>query len=398
MNNKKKTYNTLCVGGITINIGENCIDEIKQTFRLHNYQNVLIITDKGIISNQLLDYVLKPVKELNMSFYIFSNTQPNPPLSQVEEVVSLVRQLKSDVLIAMGGGSVIDLAKAAGIMATNEGHLSEYIHSLPAPRVFIRESLPLYTVPTTSGTGSEVTQYAVITDTSASQKITIGSPLLVSKSVFLDPRLTLSLPPAITASTGIDALAHALEAFTSERIIHAPGSSVISDALALKALDLILEFLPKAYVNGTDMEARKEMMLGSTTAGLITQAGSGAAHGLSHCLTSRFGIPHGEAIGALLPSVMRFNLSECRNRYEIIARSCKCIISKYGINATAENLIDYIEGLLKTLHQHPLSYYISDASLLDGLLEEACADKCTVINACPVHLQDAYAIYHSSYK
>ncbi|MBQ6334590.1 MAG: iron-containing alcohol dehydrogenase [Erysipelotrichaceae bacterium] len=379
------TFNTLSIGGVVIHIGVGSYKKLIADMDICH--KILFVTDQGIISHQLHKAILSCLDENHLSYVIYDKTLPNPPLCQVNEVLELIAKENCEAILAMGGGSVIDLAKAAGILYTNGGELSEYIHSALNPRKFTKTALPLYSIPTSSGTGSEVTQYAVITDENTREKITIGSPLLVSKETALDPFFTLSMPASVTANSGIDALAHALEAYTSDRIINAKGSTLISDTLCLEAIRLILNNLPKAYHNGNDREARLNMQVASTMAGLITQAGSGAAHGLSHILTSRFDIPHGAAIGALLKNVLEYNLPVCKDRYEKIARYC-------GFS-NAEGLIDQITSLLKEINIKPLGAYINEEDI-ETITPIALTDKCTIINARKLNLENISEIYRKS--
>lgn len=392
-----KSYNTLCIAGMKIHIGVNSVSEIKNIIDSYEYQNIMIITDSGVVKNHLLDYLLPILDDTNAAYQIYSDTMPNPPIEQVSDVVSLLTQNKSDLIIAIGGGSVIDLAKSANLIKTNSGEFYDYIHTAEKQQVAVKPLIPLISIPTTSGTGSEVTQYAVITDTEKACKLTIASPALVSREVCLEPRMTLTLPKSITVSTSIDALAHAMEAFTSNRVIHAPGSVVISDTIALKAIDMILANLPLAIQNGQDMEARKNLMLASTMAGLVTQAGSGAAHGLSHSLTTHFNIPHGDAIGALLYEVIRFNAEKVTWRYETIGNSCDSIRHLYEAPVTIDGFLAFIKAFLHSIDIKPLRHYINRVEELNLIYEDALHDKCTQINARALTLTDVKNIYLSSY-
>ena len=236
-----RTYNTICIGGVSIHIGTGSYLQLRED--LSDCRSVLVVTDQGIVSNGLLDCITDLLADMGLRVSVYDRTLPNPPLRQVGEVLGLLREDGCEAIVAVGGGSVMDLAKVVGMLHTNGGDLREYVHSQASPRHVRVAPLPLYSIPTTSGTGSEVTQYAVITDEESREKITVGNPLLVSRAVYLDTRFTVSMPPSVTANSGIDALAHALEAYTSRRIIDAPGSSVISDTLALKAIKLVWENL-----------------------------------------------------------------------------------------------------------------------------------------------------------
>jgi alcohol dehydrogenase len=212
----------------------------------------------------------------------------------------LAREVDAQALVALGGGSVIDVGKAVGLLITNGGRYADYQW---AGRPITRPILPLVAVPTTAGTGSEVTKVTVIEDTETRFKKGVLSPHLFARAAVLDPALTVSLPAHLTAATGVDAFGHALEAFVGRR------ASPITDALALDALRRAWQHLPRATQQGDDLQARREMMLASVVAGLaFDQSGLGIIHSLAGPVAGRYGLHHGLCIGLLLPQGLAYNL------------------------------------------------------------------------------------------
>ena len=234
--------------------------------------------------------------------YIYSNVSPNPDVSEVNECAKILRENNIECIAALGGGSVIDLAKAASIMADD---ISEYMNGKKVDKA----ALPVIAIPTTAGTGSEVTCVSVISDRKTGRKLPIVSEKFYPEYAVIDPGFTYSLPKKITASSGIDVLCHAVEGYWS--INHQP----ICDSLAYHAAELVFEYLPRAYKNGNDKEAREKMTEASVIAGLsFTLPKTSAPHACSFPLTSIYGIPHGEACALTLDHFIKINKEDIRTR------------------------------------------------------------------------------------
>ena len=255
----------------------------------------------------------------------------------------LIVSEKLDGVIGIGGGSSIDASKAMSMLSVHEGSIVDYEYGL---KPITKRGPEIYIVPTAAGTGSEVTFWSVITDQKKHRKFDVGSPFMASAVSFVDPELTYSLPKHITAATGMDGLCHAIEAYTTK------GASLLTDTLALKAIELISANLVDVYNNGTDKTARKKVMLGSTIAGLaFSNSGLGAVHGLTAPLGGHFNIPHGVANAILLPIVMDFNKEAVRERYENIAKA-------FGLSDTsAEALINHVQTMNNLMNIPALSEF-----------------------------------------
>ena len=263
-------------------------------------KRLLLLSDPGLQTLGLVDQIAGGLRTDGYETATFAQVQSNPTVGDVEAVVALASELDAQALVALGGGSVIDVGKAAGLLLTHGGSYADYQwHGRP----IIRPILPLIAVPTTAGTGSEMTKVTVIEDKETRFKKGVLSPFLFARAAILDPALTLSLPAHLTAATGSDVFGHALEAFVGRR------ANPITDALALGALRRAWQYLPRATHHGEDLLARQEMMLASAMAGLaFDQSGLGIIHSLAGPVAGRYGLHHGLCIGLLLPQGLAYNL------------------------------------------------------------------------------------------
>lgn len=260
---------------------------------------VLIVTDPGLVSTGIVGRVEGLLSEAGIPFSVFDQVEPDPRFEIAADALALIRAEKADLVIGLGGGSSIDIAKVAAILATNTDPITAYfgIDLVPNP------GLKTVLIPTTAGTGSEVTPIAILSDHHDKLKKGIVSPYLLPACALLDPELTVGLPPGVTAATGMDALIHAIEAYTSK------NATSITDMLAVKAMELIFDNLRIACANGENLEARAKMIEGSLLAGMaFANAGVTAVHAFAYPIGSEFHIPHGVANTIMIVPVMEFNL------------------------------------------------------------------------------------------
>ena len=281
----------------------DALEELKAT-------KVLVVTDKGIESSGLLAGIVNQLEQGRLNFKIFSEVEPNPKDYNVSRGTQLARQLEADCLVAIGGGSPIDCAKAVAVLATHGGAPEDYEDG---SRITGRV-LPLIAIPTTSGTGSEVTFSSVITDTRRKFKFSIHHTKIAPRIALLDPELTVTMPQALTAATGMDALTHAVEGFTAK------GGEPLADAAALYAIELIATHLKTAVFDGRNLEARAGMLLGSLLAGIsFSHSDVAAVHCLAEALGGKYDTAHGVCNAVVLPAVMEYNLAYCTEKYARIA-------------------------------------------------------------------------------
>ena len=348
--------------------------------------NAVLITDKFMVDSGMADMILKKLSNCK-SVSVFSEVIPDPPMDLIERGIAFLDDKDCDVVVALGGGSSIDAAKAIVYMARK-------IELAQDPESTKR--MKLIALPTTSGTGSEVTQFAVVTDSKTGVKIPLIDESLMPDIAILDPELVKSAPPFITADTGMDVITHALEAYVSET------ASDCSDCLAEKALELAFEYLPRAYRNGYDIKARDKMHRASCLAGMaFSLVNLGLNHGIAHALGAIFHIPRGGANALVLPYVIAFNADVAREgakhsndsakKYQKVARIVGLPAStpKVGVS----NLIAEINRLLKYMDR-PMCITDCGVTLEEfeanrqEIIRRALADACTVANPRKVAAED----------
>ncbi|MBO8170194.1 MAG: iron-containing alcohol dehydrogenase [Thermoanaerobacteraceae bacterium] len=272
---------------------------------------VLIVTDPGIAKAGLVEMLENELKQHDMEYEIYKDVEPNPSVETVNKGAEIYSHFKYEGILALGGGSSIDTAKAIAVKVTNDKEIT----ALEGIDKFENDPLPLFAIPTTAGTGSEVTPFAVITNRQTKYKLTIGSNRIVPKVAILDPTLLAKLPRHVAASTGMDALTHAIEAYISL------AASPFTDALAEKAIELIGRNLRLFVANREkNIEAAGNMLIASMLAGIaFGHARLGNVHAMAHPLGGFFNIPHGVANAILLPYVMEYNLLSNTGKFERIA-------------------------------------------------------------------------------
>ena len=275
-------------------------------------KNALLVTGRlamrkaGILAKVVNDLNLKGIK-----VNIFDKVEHDPSLTTVNEGINFARKQNSSVIIGLGGGSSLDTAKAIACLAPQRGTVWEY----HLGKTIKRPGLPFLAVPTTAGTGAEITRNAVLTNKKKKIKKSIRSFYMISKVAIVDPELTLSCPPSVTAHSGMDALTQAIESFISK------ACNPITDTLALRAIDLLFHNLPQAVENGKDIQTREKVALGSLLSAMaFSNSGLGAVHGLSHPLGAHFGIPHGLACAVLLPLILELNLNVRKDKFQEMAK------------------------------------------------------------------------------
>ncbi|MCC5825892.1 iron-containing alcohol dehydrogenase [Alkalimonas sp.] len=294
---------------------------------------LLLVTDTALRQLGLLAPLLAELESLGIHYQVFDQITPDPINAQIEAGYQALVQADASALLAVGGGSVIDAAKLIGARAKNKKSVLKMTGML---RVW-RGMLPVYAIPTTAGTGSEVTIAAVVSDPEHQRKLPLIDVRLLPKAAALDAHLMAGLPPAITASTGMDALTHAIEAYLSR------NANRTTDQQALAAAQAIFSYLPRAFAHGADLEARQQMAEASHLAGkAFTVAGVGYIHAIAHQLGAYYHVPHGLANAMVMPSVLAFSLPACQKRMAHLARHCQLASGAHSDQQAAQALIDRI--------------------------------------------------------
>jgi alcohol dehydrogenase class IV len=296
---------------------------------------VFVVSDAGVAAAGHLERLVASLPS-RMAAVVHDRVEPEPTVAVVEEAAGALAAAASDVVVSLGGGSVIDTAKNAIVLALNGGDLSEYEDGADPMRPIDRV-VPHLAIPTTAGTGSEATAWAVFVDPGRRIKTALLDERLIPAAVLLDPELTVSLPAEVTAGSGMDALSHAAEAYVSQYATPA------SDALALEAAALAARHLPTAVANGLDLEARMGMLLASFLAGAaFSNSSCGLVHTLSEALGGFYRLPHGATNGVLLPTVMAFNAPSCAERYGRLAEAMAAGAGAPAAIAATHSLRDQI--------------------------------------------------------
>jgi alcohol dehydrogenase class IV len=294
-----------------IEIGGGAVAKTAALLRRLNLSNPLVVSDPFMVSSGLIERLTLPLTEAGIKFDIFSDTIPEPTDTIVERGIERMADQNYDCLIAFGGGSPIDTAKAMAILFGT----GQKMRAFKVPATVDAAAIPLIAIPTTAGTGSECTRFTIITDTEHDEKMLIAGLGALPLAAIVDYELTFSVPPRITADTGVDSFTHALEAYVSRR------ATPFSDALAVSAMRLIGANLRTAFHEPQNAAAREAMMLGATQAGMaFTNASVALVHGMSRPIGAHFHVPHGLSNAMLLPAVTRFSLNHALPRYAQAAR------------------------------------------------------------------------------
>ncbi|MDY6525050.1 iron-containing alcohol dehydrogenase [Acinetobacter faecalis] len=311
--------------------GQTALQYLVQALVDAKATKLLIVSDAGVVNSGTLQYVLDLC---TVEYSIFADVKPEPEFSQVQDCIDVYHQNNCDAVLAVGGGSALDIAKCVAALADQPGSINDFIGT---DKIKSR-NIPLIVIPTTSGTGSEVTNIAILSDTENQMKQGIVSDCLLPDVAIVSPLMSVSCPASVTAASGIDALVHALEAYISL------NHSDITDALAIQTIQLIVEYLPQAYALPTNLIAREKMATASLMGGLaFGNAGVGAVHALAYPLGAKYKLPHGVSNALMLPHVLKWNVLGCAERLSHIAQLLKL--------GTSQNHQENAESLVEFLHK-----------------------------------------------
>lgn len=321
-------------------IGSGKVDKVSELVRMNHLDHVLIVTDATLVGLGLLDSMFKSLEEDGIQYSLYDQVKPDPTYTIALEGLKMCTENKCQGIIAFGGGSVIDTAKAVSVAYTNKKEPQAFKGILKVKK----QGMPFIAIPTTAGTGSEATLVSVISDPDTHQKTTMIDPKLVPDMAILDPELTVGLPPHITASTGLDALTHAVEAYISK---NATAETKKYSEISIK---LIYEHLENVYNNPEDMAGREALLVASYYGGLaFTRAFIGYVHAFAHNIGAHFGVPHGLANAVLLPHVMAFSKSSCEKEFARLAELVNVCDKNESDSVKADKFIRSLFDLNKKL-------------------------------------------------
>lgn len=366
--------------------GQTALQYLVQAIEHFKVQKPLIVTDQGVVKSGTIQYVLDL---LTVDYSIFDAVKPEPELEQVQECIDVYRAEQCDAVLAVGGGSALDIAKCVAALAGQVGDIHEFVGT---DKIKSRD-IPLIVIPTTSGTGSEVTNIAILSDTANQMKQGIVSDFLLPDVAIVSPLMSVSCPASVTAASGVDALVHALEAYISV------NHSDITDALAVQAIELIVEYLPQAYALPSNLVAREKMATASLMAGLaFGNAGVGAVHALAYPLGGKYKMPHGVSNALMLPHVLKWNVLGCAERLSHIATIVK---QNKGQNhqENAESLVEFLHKFSEQLNIPAglRSFGIQESDIPALAAEAIKVERLLKNNPRQLSVADIEAIYYEAY-
>lgn len=321
--------------------GPGSIQNLKEIISSVNAKNIVIMTDPGIFKIGLADRVKNVFEDMGLNIGIINTIPPEPTVAQVYEIFEQAKGLKADLLVAVGGGSAMDMTKLISVMFTNSSFTANILDN----SLIVNAGIPMVFIPTTAGTGAEATPNAIVAVPEKETKVGVVSERMIANYVILDPEMTTGLPPSITATTGLDALSHALECYISAK------ANPFSDMYALEAMRLIVNNIRTATSNGTDIDARHAMLLGAFYGGTcIATSGTNAVHMLAYPLGGKLHFPHGTSIAVLIPYVMEYNMDSCIDKFAHIADFVG--ISEQGMTneQKAKRFVDELYALNRDLN------------------------------------------------
>jgi len=370
-------------------MGPGSVKTIGAEVKTLGISRVLIVTDKGVIAAGLMKPIEESLKASKVKYAVFDKVEPDPRYEIVADCVETARQSKAQMLIGLGGGSPMDITKVSAVMLTNKGPIGSYfgIGLIPKP------GLPTILIPTTAGTGSEVTPIAILSDEGEKLKKGIVSPYLYPAMGVLDPELTTGLPPHVTAATGMDALIHAIEAYTSI------NASTITDMYCIKAIELISKNLRTAFAKGDNIEARTAMMEAALLAGIgFANAGVTAVHAFAYPIGAEFHIPHGVANTLMLPHVIRFNVLGNLEKFAQLAKPFGLPVEGLDNLAVVDRVIATIDRLADDIRvpRHLADFGVKEKDipmLAEGVMK---VTRLLANNPRTLTLDDAKRIYKAA--
>jgi len=370
--------------------GQGSLKEFVNRLKSKSHQRILVVTDETLKACGLLDNLTSLLTDAMVDFNVFSEIHPNPVESDIKKGTAVFKETQCDSIIALGGGSPMDAAKAIKIMAVHPSPLAQYDDARGGDQLITKPMPPLYAIPTTAGTGSEVGRSAVIISSTTGKKAIFFHPDLIPDIAVLEPELTVGLPPHITAATGIDAFVHSLEAYFS------PGLHPMADGIALQGIELVLDWLPRAVDDGQNLDARERMLIAAAMGATAFQKGLGMIHSLAHPLSSRYNMHHGLANALFLPAGIAFIEASDLNTDQMsrIDRVRSLFEKRWpGSESLSQSSKQFVEHLGI---QFGLSAHGIKEEDLEALSREAFEDPCHKTNMISVDRQDLLSVYKAA--
>lgn len=354
-------------------------------------KKVFVATDLGIVNAGIIAKVEAGLKAAGLEYLIYDRLTPDPTIEMVDEGARVLAESGADAVLAVGGGSPIDTAKAMCLLQTHEGSIRDYLFG--GTKTVTKPIMPLACIPTTAGTGSEMTAASVITNLQDQTKVSVTHDYLIPRLAVIDPVLQMGMPPFITAATGIDALTHAIEAYVSR------NAEPMTDALALAAIKLIAQHLRTAVADGTNLEARSQMAIASTMAGAaFMNGGLGVVHGIGQSLGAAAHVPHGTACSLLLPYCMKRNVPGHLEKFCQIAIAMGQPIEGLSLRGAAFASVQAVFGLAEDVNVPlKLSSVGVTREMFPAIIRDTMAYRLLGLNPCKLNEKDIEAILEEAF-
>ncbi|TLN00182.1 iron-containing alcohol dehydrogenase [bacterium] len=365
--------------------GREALKQVGESLARLGVKKVFVVSDPGVMAAGWVEKALPYIREAGLEYRVWDDITPNPKDYEVHKGLEQYIDSGCNAVLGIGGGSPVDAAKAIALLSANGGHISDYegVDKIERPLP------PLVAIPTTAGSGAEVTQFAVITNSDRQMKMVIGSKSLIPDIALVDPRTLMTKDSELTANTGMDALTHAIEAFVSL------AATPLTDIQAINAIKLVTQYLPVSMSNRSDLKAKEAMAMASLQAGLaLSNAILGLVHAMSHQLGGLLDMPHGEANAILLPYVMEYNLPAAIERYGEIARAMGQKTRQLSRREAARRAVETVRELARDIG---IPDKLSQVGLTDEFIEKLSAnamqDICLVTNPKDVLQSDVMKIF-----
>lgn len=390
MNENHQSKSHVFYSPTKIIVGLNSSSQVAQEIKQFGGRRVLIVTDPGVVAADLIAPIESSLNSGDIAYVIYDGVEPEPPSRVIDRGAEIFQAEGCDLVLGVGGGSSLDVAKGISILAANKGKILDYCGIDQVPQ----NGAPMILMPTTAGTGSEVTRVLVMTDEKQNTKNVVFTPYALANAAIVDPLLSLSMPPTVTADTGMDAMVHAIETYVSM------NATVFSDILAERAIQLIADYLPVAWAKGSNTDARYQMSLAATLAGMAFGSGGlGAVHALAYPLGTEYHMTHGRTNAIMLPHVMRYNIPGSPERYARIAELMGKDIEGFAVSEAADLAVEAIRELLDTIK---VSCQIKDYGILEADLPKLAAGgmkqaRLFVPNPRDLNEEDVVSIYKEAY-
>lgn len=386
-----RRWSDMYFGPIREVIGAGALSVIGEMAAEKKLKKVLIVTDDGVMAAGHPQRAAAALESSGVASVIYDQVRTDPKDTMVREGLGILRREACDGVVAVGGGSSMDVAKAIASMSTNPGDIMDYTRHTQTRRAWTARRLPLFLIVSTAGTGSEQSPYAIITNTKINRKCNVSNPDFHPDGIILDAEVTATLDRKWTVSCGFDTLAHLCDGITVKAEVAAPNA--FHEAIVYPAIRLCYRSIGRCAAIPDNLEAREDLLVASDLAGMVLSAGTGATHGLGNILSKYYHIPHGETVGMLLPYVMEYNLPACPDRFAKMAEAMGADITGLTELEAARLAVDMVKELIEVSGLPRLGDYMKEEDLTEAFLTESLDNTCNYTNAREITLEAARTIF-----